>query len=130
MQDTNDDPSLAHWQAQTQARKDAQLYRQVRVLDSNTPTGQVFCSNDYLGLMRHPVLATALAEGAKRHGTGSGGSHLISGHSPAHVAQDEALAAWFAPHIDGAAALSFSTGYMANLALLTALADSGARQHG
>lgn len=135
MQDPNDqihdqtqdqpqaDPTLAHWRAQTQARQTAQLYRQVRVLGSDTPYGQVFCSNDYLGLMRHPALAAALGEGAKRYGSGSGGSHLISGHSPAHVAQDAALAAWFAPHIADAAALSFSTGYMANLALLTALAD-------
>lgn len=117
------DPTLAHWQAQTQARRAQQLYRQTRVADANWKTGQIFNSNDYLGLMRHPALAAALAQGAQLYGTGSGGSHLVSGHSAAHQALDDALAAWFAPHIAQAAALSFSTGYMANLALLTGLAD-------
>lgn len=117
------DPTLAHWQAQTQARRTQQLYRQTRVPDAAWTAGQIFNSNDYLGLMRHPALAAALAAGAQLYGTGSGGSHLVSGHSAAHQALDEALAAWFAPYIAQAAALSFSTGYMANLALLTGLAD-------
>jgi 8-amino-7-oxononanoate synthase len=120
------DATLAHWQAQTQARRAQALYRQTRVIqrsDSHQQAGHIFCSNDYLGLMQHPDLAAALAEGARRYGTGSGGSHLISGHSAAHQALDDALAAWFAPIISQAAALSFSTGYMANLALLTGLAD-------
>jgi 8-amino-7-oxononanoate synthase len=99
------------------------LYRQTRVADADWQAGQVFNSNDYLGLMRHPALAAALADGAKLHGTGAGGSHLVSGHSAAHQALDEALAAWFAPFIPQAATLSFSTGYMANMALLTGLAD-------
>ena len=117
------DPTLAHWQAQTAARRAQHLYRQSRVNPAAENAGQVFNSNDYLGLMRHPALAAALAEGAQRWGTGSGGSHLISGHTAAHQALDDALAAWFAPHIAQAAALSFSTGYMANFALLTGLAD-------
>ncbi len=45
---------------------------------------KTFCSNDYLGLANHPELVTALAEGAKLYGVGSGASHLISGHSIAH----------------------------------------------
>ena len=85
-----------------------------------------FCSNDYLGLANHPALAEALAEGARRWGAGSGASHLISGHSRAHAALEEELAAWLAPYIPGARALSFCTGYMANLALLTALGDASA----
>ncbi len=117
------DPMLAHWQAQTQARQAQQLYRQTRVRTGAASSAQLFCSNDYLGLAQHPDLAAALAQGAKEHGAGSGGSHLISGHSAAHQALDEALAAWFAPYIPQAAALSLSTGYMANLALLTGLAD-------
>ncbi len=118
------DSTLTHWQAQTEAKRQQQLYRQVQATDSRALGGRLFCSNDYLGLMQHPALAAALAEGAALYGTGSGGSHLISGHSPAHVALDAALAAWFAPHIENAAALSFSTGYMANMGLLTGLADA------
>jgi len=85
-----------------------------------------FCSNDYLGLASHPALAEALAEGARRFGAGSGASHLVSGHSRAHAELEEDLAAWLAPNIPGARALTFCTGYMANLALLTALGDDQA----
>nr|WP_297356087.1 8-amino-7-oxononanoate synthase [uncultured Caldimonas sp.] len=80
-----------------------------------------FCSNDYLGLANHPVIIDALAEGARRYGAGSGASHLISGHSHAHAALEEELAAFIAPHVPDARALFFCTGYMANLAVLTAL---------
>ncbi len=85
-----------------------------------------FCSNDYLGLAKHPALIDALADGARRYGAGSGASHLINGHSQAHAALEDDLAAWLTPYIPGAQALSFCTGYMANLALLTALGDASA----
>ena len=45
-----------------------------------------FCSNDYLGLANHPKIAQAIAEGAQRYGSGSGASHMISGHNQAHDA--------------------------------------------
>ena len=82
-----------------------------------------FCSNDYLGLAAHPLVTEALQEGAARYGVGSGASHLISGHSRAHAVLEERLAAFVAPHIESARALYFCTGYMANLAVLSALAD-------
>ena len=85
-----------------------------------------FCSNDYLGLANHPALIDALAEGARRWGAGAGASHLISGHTRAHATLEDTLAEWAAPNIPGARALSFCTGYMANLALLTALGDAEA----
>ncbi|UUZ73092.1 8-amino-7-oxononanoate synthase [Polaromonas sp. P1(28)-8] len=85
-----------------------------------------FCSNDYLGLANHPALVEALADGARQFGAGSGASHLISGHSRAHAGLEDDLAAWLAPCIPNAAALYFCTGYLANLALLTALGDASA----
>jgi 8-amino-7-oxononanoate synthase len=85
-----------------------------------------FSSNDYLGLAAHPALAAALAEGAARYGTGSGGSHLILGHSRAHAALEERLAGWMAPFIPEARSLFFCTGYMANLAVLSALGGAEA----
>ncbi|HEY0200949.1 MAG TPA: aminotransferase class I/II-fold pyridoxal phosphate-dependent enzyme, partial [Burkholderiaceae bacterium] len=85
-----------------------------------------FCSNDYLGLANHPELIDALAEGARRFGAGSGASHLISGHSRAHALLEDELAQWMVPCIPAARALGFCTGYMANLALLTALGDASA----
>jgi len=80
-----------------------------------------FCSNDYLGLASHPAIVEALQEGAARYGAGSGASHLISGHGLAHAKLEEELAAFMAPHLEAPRALLFSTGYMANLAVLSAL---------
>jgi 8-amino-7-oxononanoate synthase len=80
-----------------------------------------FCSNDYLGLAAHPRVVEALREGASLYGAGSGASHLVSGHSRAHALLEERLAAFEAPHLESARALYFCTGYMANLAVLTAL---------
>lgn len=80
-----------------------------------------FCSNDYLGLAAHPRVVEALREGASLYGAGSGASHLISGHSRAHALLEERLAAFVSPNLVDARALYFSTGYMANLAVLTAL---------
>jgi 8-amino-7-oxononanoate synthase len=80
-----------------------------------------FCSNDYLGLASHPAIVEALQEGAARYGAGSGASHLISGHGLAHARLEEELAAFMAPHLETPRALLFSTGYMANLAVLSAL---------
>jgi 8-amino-7-oxononanoate synthase len=115
---------------------DAQsLTRRRRVADTRCAPLQVvdgramlaFCSNDYLGLAAHPRVTAALREGAQLYGAGSGASHLISGHSRAHAILEERLAELAAPHIDEARALYFSTGYMANLAVLTALGlDAGA----
>jgi 8-amino-7-oxononanoate synthase len=80
-----------------------------------------FCSNDYLGLANHPSVVEALREGALRYGVGSGASALVSGHSRAHEELEERLAAFLAPHIEAPRALSFCSGYMANLAVLAAL---------
>ncbi len=107
----------------------ARLRRRRRVVESPcVPEMRVdgqallaFCSNDYLGLANHPALVEALAEGARRYGVGSGASHLINGHSHAHVVLEERFAQWLSPHIPAAAALTFSTGYMANLGVLAGL---------
>ena len=57
-------------------------------------------------------------------GAGSGASHLISGHSQAHADLEDELATWLSPFIPGAKAVFFGTGYLANLALVTALGDT------
>jgi 8-amino-7-oxononanoate synthase len=84
-----------------------------------------FASNDYLGLAAHPQLVAALAEGARLYGAGSGGSHLLGGHSRAHARLEDELAAFAGGFCDAPRGLYFSTGYMANLATLTALAGRG-----
>ncbi|MGZ5801155.1 MAG: 8-amino-7-oxononanoate synthase, partial [Burkholderiaceae bacterium] len=80
-----------------------------------------FCSNDYLGLAAHPRLVEALREGASLYGVGSGAAHLVSGHSRAHALLEDKLADFLSPHLESPRALYFCTGYMANLAMLTAL---------
>ena len=87
-----------------------------------------FASNDYLGLAAHPRVVDALREGADLYGAGSGASHLISGHSVAHQRLEDRLADFVGPHLESARALSFCTGYMANLAILTALGADGDAQ--
>ncbi len=102
------------------------LTRQRRTLEAPCgPLAQVdgqnvisFCSNDYLGLANDPALVEAACAGAKIWGVGSGASHLVSGHQTPHDALERRLAAFTGL----ARALFFSTGYMANLGLITALA--------
>ena len=80
-----------------------------------------FSSNDYLGLAGAAELVEAACEAARRYGIGAGASHLVTGHSEAHAALEAELAAFVRP-CDGARALLFSSGYLANLAILTTLA--------
>ncbi|HVC31390.1 MAG TPA: 8-amino-7-oxononanoate synthase [Steroidobacteraceae bacterium] len=80
-----------------------------------------FSSNDYLGLAGHPALAEAMADCARRGSVGSSASHLISGHGREHAALEEELADFTGRD----RALLFSTGYMANLGVVTALAGRG-----
>ena len=83
-----------------------------------------FAGNDYLGLANHPDVVAAARAGAARGGAGAGASHLICGHYAAHAALEAELAAWAGP-CAGAQALTFGSGYLANLALLTTLAGRG-----
>lgn len=78
-----------------------------------------FCSNDYLGLANDPAMIEAARNALDRCGVGAGASHLITGHHALHQQFEEAFAAWAGKP----AALLFSTGYMANLGVLTALLD-------
>ncbi|PKF69973.1 8-amino-7-oxononanoate synthase [Pseudomonas fluvialis] len=110
-------------------RRAAHLYRQRPLLES--PQGPqvrvdgrellAFCSNDYLGLANHPEVIQAMRDGAAQWGVGGGASHLVIGHSTPHHQLEEALAEF----TGRPRALLFSTGYMANLAAVTALVGQG-----
>jgi len=76
-----------------------------------------FSSNDYLGLANHADLIRSACEGAHHYGVGAGASHLIHGHSAAHHRLEMALAEF----VGFSQALLFSTGYMANIGVVTAL---------
>jgi 8-amino-7-oxononanoate synthase len=81
-----------------------------------------FSSNDYLGLASHPKVVRAFQDAAAKHGVGSGASHLVTGHGPEHHALEEAVAAFTGRE----RALVYSTGYMANMGVIGALADQNA----
>lgn len=78
-----------------------------------------FCSNDYLGLANHPRVVAALQKAATEMGVGSGASHLVIGHSRFHHQLEEALAAF----VKRPRTLLFSSGYMANLGVISTLLD-------
>ncbi len=78
-----------------------------------------FCSNDYLGLANHPAIVAAAQEAAGRWGVGSGASHIVSGHLRPH----EDLEARLATFVGRERALYFTTGYMANLAIVPTLVE-------
>ena len=82
-----------------------------------------FSSNDYLGLARHPALAQAMASCARNAGAGSAASHLVSGHGREHQQLEEELADFTGRE----RALLFTSGYTANLAVMTTLAGRGER---
>jgi 8-amino-7-oxononanoate synthase len=80
-----------------------------------------FCSNDYLGLADNPAIAEAFKQGIDDYGTGSGASHLISGHTKAHCDLEQQLAEF----TGRPKALLFSSGYMANIGVIGALVGRG-----
>lgn len=76
-----------------------------------------FCSNDYLGLANHADIKKAFVDAVEQYGVGSGAAHLINGHSQLHHECEQRLAEFTGRE----RALLFSNGYMANLAIASAL---------
>jgi len=113
------------WLDGLHAKKDAGLWRQHRTL--NSPQGVnvnvdgrlllAFCSNDYLGLANHHDVKHAAVDVINAAGVGSGASHLVIGHHREHQLLEEELAEF----TQRDRALVFSSGYMANLAIVSTL---------
>ena len=122
----NNPNTIKSWLAK---KKQQQRYRSHRITETPQQArmqidGQSilnFCSNDYLGLANHPDIISSFKKAADKFGVGSGSAHLISGHSKAHQALEEALADFTSRD----RALLFSTGYMANIGVLDALTERG-----
>ncbi|MCK5893875.1 MAG: 8-amino-7-oxononanoate synthase [Endozoicomonadaceae bacterium] len=110
-------------------RQEQSLYRQRQLVDGpqnpelvvNGRQYLAFCSNDYLGMAHHPKVINTFKKAADVYGVGGGASHLIVGHSRAHHQLEEELAEF----TGRSRALLFSTGYMANLGVVSALMGSG-----
>ena len=126
-------PSAVNWDERLAKRLMTQdmrnLYRERNVMEgAQGPSVRLegkeyisFCSNDYLSLANHPGVLKAFKSGVDQYGVGSGASHLISGHSAAHHDLEVALAEFTGRD----QALLFSSGYMANVGVLTTLMEEG-----
>ncbi|NRB37110.1 MAG: 8-amino-7-oxononanoate synthase [Pseudomonadales bacterium] len=112
---------------QLQQREDNHLMRKRHTLESPQGARVVvagksvlnFCSNDYLGLANHPKMIEAFTKAANTYGVGGGASHLVCGHTTEHHRLEEL----FAERTGRDRAVLFSTGFMANLGVITALLD-------
>ena len=96
--------------ARVNALAEAQLLRSLR-----SPHGIDFSSNDYLGLSNHPLLKERMIEAVGREGCGSTGSRLLRGHRESFSAVEQT----FAELKQTERALYLSSGYLANIAVLT-----------
>lgn len=100
----------------------------MRALDENrllrtlrAPSGIDLSSNDYLGLAQHPYIKEHMIDAIRRDGCGSTGSRLLRGHRETFDAVERAFATFKGTE----RALYFSSGYLANLAVLTTFAEPG-----
>lgn len=123
----------AEWSKALQRRSEQSLYRERRVLHSGQGSEVIvdgkacinFCSNDYLGLASHADVIAALRQAATDYGVGSGASHLVCGHGHEHHELERELAAFTGRE----RALLFSSGYLANLGVITSLVGRGDQLH-
>lgn len=109
--------------------KNKGLYRRLNIIEgAQTPriikNGReliLLCSNNYLGLTTHPKVKKAAVEAIEYYGTGAGGSRLTSGNTDLYDSLEEKIA-----QFKGAEdAIVFSTGYMANLGVISAIMNKG-----
>ena len=112
---------------QLRQRHEDDLYRsrlthsgpQTPSLTANGSQFLAFCSNDYLGLANHPKLCEAATLAFQKFGFGSGASHLVVGHTDLHHQLEEELAKLTKrPRV-----LLFSSGYMANMGIISGILD-------
>ncbi len=117
------------WAKALQQRSDKGLMRVRKQLQSpQLPEARIdgqqvlsFCSNDYLGFANHPALIESAHRALDTCGVGGGASHLVCGHHLEHDMLEQELAEFTGRD----RALVFSSGYMANLAVVSALVSKG-----
>ncbi len=111
---------LIHWEKKARIRNRMIVSdRSANHIKVNDISCINFCSNDYLGLANHPKIQEAFFKGAEKYGFGSGSSSLISGYFDIQHEFEYRFAQWL--KVDKA--ILFNSGYLANLGVLTSLAD-------
>ena len=78
-----------------------------------------FASNDYLGLSQNSSIKKAIINGINKYGNGGSSSHLVSGHTEAH----QNIETITKNNIGFASSILFSSGYLANLGIITTIAE-------
>ena len=78
-----------------------------------------FASNDYLGLSQNSSIKKAIISGINKYGNGGSSSHLVSGHTEAHQNIEKITK----NNIGFASSILFSSGYLANLGIITTIAE-------
>lgn len=108
--------------------KEKNFYRELRTAESPQDSWVTLegrkvlnlCSNNYLGMASHPVVKEAAVEGTREWGCGSGASRLICGNFPFHRILERRLASFKGTE----EAILYSSGYTANLGIISALAGN------
>ena len=116
---------LSWLQEEIQTLKDGGLYNEIRTISSPQGPWLVidgkdvlnFCSNNYLGLANHPRLVEAAKKAIEQYGVGPGAVRTISGTNDLHIELEKRLAEFKGCE----AALTFQSGFTANLATIPAL---------
>jgi len=114
--DPSNDTLAVRIRERLHAIREGRLERSLR-----PPSGLDFSSNDYLGLSTHPRVVQAMVAAIEREGVGSTGSRLLRGDREAFAELERR----FAVFKGAERALYFSSGYLANLAVLTTFAEGG-----
>ena len=120
---------INYYQEELDVLKKNNLYREKLVINSPCGTEILigkkknvnFTSNDYLSIANSKFLKIKLAEGLRICGSGSGGSHLISGHYKIHQDLEKKLSTLFKKYFNKPKSLLFSTGYHANIGIMQAI---------
>lgn len=110
------------WLDDAAARRRADGLRRELVSRPADSTVIDLASNDYLGLVRHPEVVAGAVESVRRWGTGATGSRLVTGTTTEHALLEQELAGFTGAE----AGLVFSSGYAANLGVVSALSGRGA----
>ncbi|MFN2158697.1 MAG: glycine C-acetyltransferase [Anaerolineales bacterium] len=123
-------PKKLDWlKDELQVLKDAGLYNRIRTINSPQGAWLVvdgervlnFCSNNYLGLANHPKLIQAAQEATLKYGVGPAAVRTIAGTMDLHLRFEERMAAF--KKVDSA--ISFQSGFNANIATIPALVGKG-----